>query len=523
MEMEKRFAIALAAALLSAGASGLGAAGEMQIEYKPLKVAGLQEFGIIRSGLLVSDFKLLQEEWVDHFGTFITQEALINERLLVEVGLGGIFQFGKPEEVGEVFGGSQYKMFFVGPSIAKGTALFGDPDRPALSVSGGLFPFKYNPDAANLGEYLFRTGPYPTYIFNGGLLTVGDNAAYLQGFQANARIGGLDASVFVTTETAIAPFYDWSLSALVQYRTPGGLLEAGAGVKFNRLLPVDKDRTVRKEVENSYFIKHGKAYAGDKQYYTNPHSFYDFKITTAAGTADSINIPRYTQKRDSLKLILDSMDVWLKASRRIAAPDDKGYAYTQEGVDSLSPSFYTPSGTIFMGRISLDLKTLFTSSRFRKEDMRLYAEAALLGWKNYPVYYENRLDRVPVMLGMNIPTFGILDLLAVQVERFHSPFENSTLSLGDKNHATPYLPQGVEEIPYFSKSDYNDITTRDDWAWTVLMRRNVLSTLSVSAQFAKDHMRTVGTDWSYQAKLEPNTDLHSLSDWYWMVQVAWGI
>lgn len=519
--MEKKFAAALILALLSTGASPVRAAGDMDIKYKPLKVAGLQEFGIIKSGLLISDFEVLQDEWVDHFGTFITQEALIKDRLRLEVGLGGIFQFGKPEKSGEVFGGSQYKMFFVGPSIAKGTVLFGDPEEPVMSLSGGLYPFKYNPDAANLGEYLFRAGPYPTYIFNGGLLAIGDNAAYLQGFQANARLGGFDASIFLTTETHLAPFYDWSLAGLVQYKTPQGLLELGAGVKFNRLIPVDKERTVREEVENSYFFKNGKAYAGDVQHYAMPHAFYEFKIAKAAGTADTVNIPRYTRKMDSLQGIMDSMAVWLGPTRKATSEDEKANVYTQEGKDSLNPGYYSPAGTVFMGRISLDLKPLFNSPVFKKDDMRIYTEAALLGWKNYPVYYENRMDRLPIMVGVNLPTFGLLDLFAVQVERFQSPYENSTLSLGDENHATPYLPPG--DNLYFSDSEYNDITTRDDLAWSILLRRNIASTLTISAQFAKDHIRTVGTDWSYQAKLEPNTDLHSLDDWYWMVQVAWGI
>ena len=143
------------------------------VQYKPLKVSAVHEFGQIRSGRLVSRPTSLNDEWVDHFGSFLTQEALVEDRLRLEVGLGGIFQFGKPERVNEVFGGSQYKMFFIGPTIAKATVLFGEPEAPRFTLGGGMFPFKYNPDAMNLGEYLFRSGPYPTYIMNGGVLPLG--------------------------------------------------------------------------------------------------------------------------------------------------------------------------------------------------------------------------------------------------------------------------------------------------------------------------------------------------------------
>lgn len=30
----------------------------------------------------------------------------------------------------------------------------------------GYFPYKFNPDATNLGEFLFRTGTYPLYLIS---------------------------------------------------------------------------------------------------------------------------------------------------------------------------------------------------------------------------------------------------------------------------------------------------------------------------------------------------------------------
>ena len=127
------------------------------------------------------------------------------------------------------------------------------------------------------------------------------------------------------------------------------------------------------------------------------------------------------------------------------------------------------------------------------------------------------------MLGFNFPTFGLLDLCAVQVERFASPFMNNTFTLGSGNLAIPYLPPGLDDDHLYSKDEYNDLSKRDDWAWSVLLRRTFLSSFTVSAQFARDHLRTVGTEWFYGARLEPTEDMHTLSDWYWMVQFAWGI
>jgi hypothetical protein len=493
----------LAAALLL-GAS-LAGAGETNVKYKPLKITGVQEFGQIQSGMLISTpYQPMEKEWLDHFGSFLTQEAIVNDRLLLQIGLGGTFQNGKPERVDEKFGGSQYKMFFIGPTIAKATVMFGDPEKPTFTVGGGIFPFKYNPQAVNLGEYLFRTGAYPTYIMNGGLLMIGDNAAYLQGYHAAAHLGNLDLDLIATTETGMPPLYDWSLAALANYKIADGLLEVGAGVNFKRILPVDEDRTVRKAGDNSYFTRNGTDYVGNKSYYVEQVNFYDLKIKQAADGA-KIDTNGVGAKRAVAQAAVDSLDKWID-------PVTKRYAGAQ---------YFTPAGPIFMAKASLDLKKFFGSDALRPKDMMLYGEWALLGFKDYPIFYEKKTDRMPIMFGFNIPTFGILDLLAVQGEHFSSPFQNNSYSLGGSNFATPWFPAGTTKE--FSSKEYNDLSTKDDWAWSVLAQRTFLKSFTVSGQIARDHLRTVGTDWFYGSRLEPTEDLHKISDWYWAFQLAWSI
>jgi len=491
---------------LASGAALAGAADGLSVVYKPLRVGGVQEFGRIEKGQLISTPVVpLRKEWIDHFGTFLTAEAIVEERLRLEIGLGGIFQFGKPERVDEIFGGSQYKMFFIGPSVARGTFLFGDPENPAFTLGGGMFPYKYNPDAANLGEYLFRTGPYPTFIMNGGLLAIGETAAYLQGLHGSARLGNLSLDLLFTTETGMPPLFDWSLAALAGYSIADGLLEVGAGVNFMRILPVDPDRTLRKEKGNSYFSRGGRHYVGDEAYYAQQKSFWETKQTKAQEAGDAAAAADYGARAASFQADVDSLAAWTDPVTG-QIPGSK---------------YFTPAGTLVMGRISLDPKKFLGSARLKKDDLRLYAEAAVLGWNNYPVFYENRGDRIPLMVGFNVPTFGLFDKVALQIERFTSPFMNNSYPLGGKNYATPYYPSGGE--PLFSKDEYNDLSKEDDWAWSVLVQRSLFHGVTLSAQFARDHLRTVGTDWFYGSRLEPTEDLHRLSDWYWMVQLSWGI
>src|SRR5690606_23264128 len=58
-------------------------------------------------------------------------------------------------------------------------------------------------------------------------------------------------------------------------------------------------------------------------------------------------------------------------------------------------------------------------------DLVLYGEAALLGVKDYPIFYDDWTKRVPVMIGFNLPTFKFLDVLAVEAEYYGSEYPDN--------------------------------------------------------------------------------------------------
>ncbi len=479
------------------------------VVYKPLQFGGVQEFGSIVRGAVANEVgKLtstdpkaqLHNEWVDHFGTFVEQDVLVDRRLELKVGLGGVFEFPKPEYVISTYGSSMYKLFFFGPSVAKAMYAFGNPDAPVLSLGGGLFPYKYNSDAADLGEYLFRSGPYPTYIMTGGVTFINDNSAYLQGFQANLHLGNLKVDALLTTETSLPPLYDLSLAVVGDYSIADGLVDVGAGVNFKRMIPINPDRTQRKTNpdgsiawQNVYFTRNGKQYYGDAEYYRAQKNFY-------TRIHDSVSATQYQS-------IADSIVVWEDSTK-------SGY------VGAGDRNYYTPAGTIFMARASLDLKKIIPVE-MGAAPVKLFVEAAVLGWKEYPIFYEDRWKRAPIMLGAHLPTFGLLDQLTVQFEYFNSPWSNNTYNLGSKNMAIPNFPDGLE--PMFSTTTYNDAADDDNLAWAVLLRRQIYPHLNLSAQLARDHLRTIGTNWFYGGRLEPSEVLFENSQWYWMVQLGWAL
>jgi hypothetical protein len=181
--------------------------------------------------------------------------------------------------------------------------------------------------------------------------------------------------------------------------------------------------------------------------------------------------------------------------------------------------YFTQSGLIAMLRASIDFKKLFASESLGDKDLRLYFEAAVLGIKDYPVFYTDITKRIPVMAGLNLPTFHLLDLLSVEMEYYNSPHLNSYASLVEFNSAVPTHVLGSDTVR--SGSEYADITKKDNFSWSVLARKNIIGSAYVAAQVARDHIRTVSIEtWTAP---EPTQVLGRGSDWYWMLQFGFGI
>lgn len=469
---------------------------DVRIGYKPLAFGGFSEFGLIRSGQYGQvDFK---NEWVDHFGAYVAQTAQAGDNLAFDIGLGGVFEYQKREIISSQWGGTQYKNFFTGPSVAdiRYGSLAGDGQ--GFGLQFGMFDYKYNPDAANLGEYLFRSGAYPGYIASGGLWFVNNPQVQLQALRAAYGSGAFSSDLLLVTETSMPSLYDLSVAALTRYRSAGGLFEIGAGLNYKHLVPVKPSLTTRHHPTNAYFEKDGKAYSGNDALYLESSNYY-----TRRAAEDPANAAAYTARAEADKATADSVLEWVD----------------HPAAHGIRLHYFTQTGLIAMLRASLDFKQLFGSGSLGEKDLRLYFEAAILGIQDYPVFYTDITKRIPVMAGLNLPTFRILDLLSVEMEYYDSPHLNSYASLVEFNSAVPTHVLGSDKVR--SGSGYADITKKDNFSWSVLARKNVVGSAYVAAQVARDHIRTVSIEtWTAP---EPTQVLGRGSDWYWMLQFGFGI
>lgn len=278
------------------------------------------------------------------------------------------------------------------------------------------------------------------YVYPGALVSGFGN---IQGAMASYRKGGFKNDLILKSEVEDKPQFDFSLADVVSYEVLPGL-ELGAGVNFYRLMPQDSRMTSPgRDCESGL-----GPYAGADQ--RNPC----YVVDTTGATPDTVT-------------------------------------------GSLA-------GTKLMARFSFDPKKVFgLGGPWGKNDLVLYGEAALLGVKDYPVYYEDPARRMPVMLGFNVPTLGFIDRLSVEVEYYAS-----------KNSSDNLAAQNGTWIPAINPNVDN---ARDDWKWSVQASKVVVGNLALSVQVANDHTRLGGSH-DLATGVEAFT---TPQDWYWTGKLAY--
>jgi hypothetical protein len=455
-------------------ALGLVSLGSAEFKMDPDHFGASIDFGqVMRSEFSKSAIKDLQP--LNRTGVFLTTSGSYEKRFQLGLTIGGLFWYALPER-----DATQTRILF-GPGVgeAQGLYKFGDPDAPAATLQMGLFGHKYNPDAKNLGEYLFRSGAYPGYLWTGGWSYV-NSAAYLaQGFRLNVPMfgGKLVHDVTLYMERDILPAHDLTPGYLLTWK-PAGFLEVGAGVAWQNGISFKPDSILSpRDLRNAYSKNSG--------------------------------LPLTEAERNDPALSRDSLD------------------------------YYSFQGFKGMARISADLGVL---AGLPNDQFKIYSEIALLGFKDYAFYYDKKSERMPLMAGLNIPTFGLLDMLSVECEYLKSPYRNDInfayreripLPLGESSSdPTLYrrdrwrarvLANGTaaDTLAYDTKTaELESEAEKDDLKWTIYARRKITEGISITAQAASDHFRPFEIVYARPSN-EPI--MTQAKEWYYVLRLEFGI
>lgn len=357
-----------------------------------------------------------------------------------------------------------------------------DPAKKLLDIGIGLWNEKYNPEARDLGEYLFRSGAYPGYIYQSGFDECFLNLA---GIRLNSDLFGMwHNELLLTSELQMTPFNDFSLAYLTDVSLFQKVLTLGGGIQLFRCLSADPEQTSPQGVWQN-------------------------------GTMAPAPAPNY---------YLDSIGL-------------DGF-----GNPLYDTSYYTFAGTKVMLRLMFDPKPLLGLDIFGKEDLKLYGEAAILGVGNYPsnavtdnTYtsgrplsqfgYDTLIQKMPMMFGFNFPAFKLLDVLSLECEYYGKKYPNSVPIPRIAAGSNGYYPATC--LPALRTSlggsgEYDSLYTLGgavNWKWAVYAKKTLFDNFSITAQAARDHILNITKGLSAK-ETDREEALVQKNQWYWMLKFS---
>jgi hypothetical protein len=499
---------------------------------KPLSLLASLGLWALPSGAHAVSLRLHSKAWTDvgqimHATDTLQVNMNGNREQSMGMQVNGIVDLGENLEGGFGFGMNQVyhslgdleqekftlSKFINYVSEARVTYSLGEKANPLFSATVGDFAYNYNPEVKNLGLYLFRGPVYPGFLVSGfqEFHTDTTRASFL-GLHLRNAFGKFRHDLVFYSERDLPPSFDWSLGYVAKYQPVDGL-EFGAGVNFYHLIPDDADITTPNNRKvNGLFTPDSSLYA-------------------AGGKVDPYQL-KYME---------------------IVAPGDT--------------LVYTHQGTKVMAMFDMDFKKVFGfSGGLGKKDLILYGEGAIVGVKNQGTIYAHITDRMPIMLGFNLPARSWtpwgwlqLDFLSVEVERYTAKYKADYSKLGyDQSLYFKNIPPAQllaqtqpSAIPISTKDlagnrftvtpegDFQNIQTgeiikvkgtdldpenltADDWKWSLNAEKTVAGHVRFSGQIANDHFvpRPVrGNPIAESAGLAQV--FSSLRDWYFMFRVGY--
>lgn len=472
---------ALLASCLVVHLTGIAQAEEDEVKVKPLSMTTQVDGGQVVKGNYNGG--LLEDQFIQRTSVWITQEIGIGRHLDVRAGVGGLFWYATPTPIAngafsEVAPFSTTTKFGPGITRADMEYRFGDEEIPRFSLQVGYFPYKYNSDAKNLGEYLLRAGAYPGYLITGGWNLISGAGYMMQGIRVNMNLwGGRSQTDFLLPMQQDVPSINGDVSpTVVTSLKPVNGIEIGAGVSCHHCLAVKPSNTSPKIRANQ-----NSTYYGVGNGYVLPNPAFDAAQPVTEWNGSN---PRY---------IIDTAN------------------------------FYTFQGVKLVARASFDPKAFVTMDFLGSEDLKIFGEVALLGVENYPFYYEKRRERMPIMFGLNLPTFRLMDVLSMQIEHYPSKLPNAMKYSTSQSLPMPvawgYDEGGAPKVdPNLFVLDHKNLKD-DDFKWSIYAQKQVVKGLSILALVANDHMR-LPNEWGANPSI-PNTN--SPKDWYYLLRFQLGI
>ncbi len=198
--------------------------------------------------------------------------------------------------------------------------------------------------------------------------------------------------------------------------------------------------------------------------------------------------------------------------------------HSYEIIDTITNDtlFFSHQGIKVAGTASLALNKLLNIQSLGENDLKVYTEAAIIGIKNYGTTYAKISDRIPIMVGFNLPAFKWLDFLSVEFEYYGSKYRNDLANTGNINGVADWTVQTrPTPSPAPVAGVYSD-STRDDIKWSLNLQKTVKQHIQFICQIADDHYRPRPIANGFISATGGTAEaLTTPRDWYLMARIGY--
>jgi hypothetical protein len=421
----------------------------VQLHLTPSGFASMELGEIVKGGFNKKTNANMDQVWMNQMTAGLSVDAAFDARNSLDIGMEMKMYNDFPVSL-KLQPQYRYQYFYPYLSRAEFTHFFGhSTEKPLVTLSAGYFPFKYNKDVRNLGEYLFRTGAYPQFILN----SIDFPLSRLMGVRAGFSGESIDQPVLHNLKVdgllySNLQWYalgDWN-AAIIASEKFVECVEFGLGAAFNSILSVDSTLTTPHDPATLYHITYNETTGkGDSSFYT----FKGAKLMARAAIDLKKFIPGDFFGKQDLRLYGEAAILGLKD-------------YPQN----------------FRGGIS----------------------------------YDSIKNRIPVMGGINLPAFKFLDILSIEVEYFDSPFPNDIGAITQQglpipgpvteNGGTDFRSMGIYKTDKYKWSIYASKTIGRNYTVMAQVASDHLRPLAVNDQNVdfEEALHTT-SQWYYMLKL----------------------
>ena len=533
---------------------------EADIPIDKLSAEAYSEIGNIVEGSFGG--ATVENQYLSRLGLKMTASDTVGGKLRLTVGVGGIFYQALPS-LGAGFWQKSLK-FASRITEASSEVIF----TPNLSLEQGYFPLKYTP-AMDLGEYFLKSESYPTYLSTGGWTWVDNAHAHAFGMRLKAsHLGGKfrhEGGVYI--ELTNSPFFDITPAYLFAWRPWNGV-EFGGGLALRRWFTPNSSNTSsnsmdegaaaaqyvtitnfpevqnQAEVHYTYDDGTGNRLSAHAFAVWNPGSAMDTtglfggRANVSVTRVDTIQEGSLAGSRVGIKKFLQNLagcsadsalcSTYMGAGDTLTAVDVAGVATGPASIAQVTKSVaITRKAINVMGHVTFSSTQMLGWDK-RHGSCELYGEWAVLGLQNQPVYYQNVSHRMPLMVGLHIPTFGLLDLLAVETEYLGNPYPDSYQEMADqRSRALTGSIEAIPDVDYTLRKFTLPSEHGDDWKWCVFAVKTIVPGLQIKVQAANDHVRMQYFDvdavtGAVFGPIAAQPQTTSKSQWYYVVHLQWG-